>query len=155
VTVRSTMRDDPWLLLAECAGPKQRAQRALELTLERYAVSSGALFGMRDGVLTVLAAENPAVAPERLLEAVEQRISRSFDDTLSTAIGTASKESGPLEGLSVIVLTVFHEGRDKPRGVGALVLPPIRVPITPDLQLFVRAIAAALYDAGDISTARP
>jgi hypothetical protein len=155
VTVRSVLRNDPWLLLAECAGPRERARRALELTLERYGVSSGALFGMRDGVLTVLAAERPSFTPELLLQSVTERIGRSFDDTLATTIASATEESGPLKRLSVIVLTVFHDGQNQPRAVGAVVLPPVAVAITPDLQLFIRGIAAALYDSGDISTARP
>ena len=155
VTVRSTLRDDPWLLLAECRGPEERARRALELTLERYGVSSGALFGMRDGVLTVLAAQRPAVLPEQMLKAVEQRINRSLDETRATTIGTATEEADLLAGLSVIVLTVHQAGQDQPRGVGAVVLAPSENPITPDLQVFVRGIAAALYDSGDVSTARP
>jgi hypothetical protein len=155
VTVRSVLRNDPWLLLAECAGPRERARRALELTLERYGASSGILFGMRDSALTVLASERPSIAPDLLLDAVRERISRSFDETLATTVGSASEEAGPLKGLSVIVLTVFHEGQEQPHGVGAVVLPPVAIAITPDLQLFVRGIAAALYDSGDISTARP
>ena len=155
VTVRTTLKNDPWQLLAECAGPRERAVRALELTLERYAVSSGILFGMRDGVLTVLASERPAVAPDSVLSAVAERIQRSLDETLATSVGSATEKPDPLTGLSVIVLTVFHDRLDKPRSVGAVVLPPFDVPITPELQRFVRGIAAALYDAGDISTARP
>jgi hypothetical protein len=155
VTVRSGPRADPWLLLAACSDSGERARRALELALERFSVSSGALFGMRDGVLAVLAEKQMPLPAHTLLQAVGQRITLAVADTQATAIRSRTDEPDPLAAHSVMALTVYHTGRDTPRSVGAFVLPPTAIPIGPDLQSFVRGIAAALYDSGDVSTMEP
>jgi len=152
VTVYSVVRHDPWIVLAECAGPDERARRALDLALERCGATSGYLFGIRDGELAVLAASADSAAGDALLEPVRRHIAQAFDSDLVTE--SVDHDTDSLEPYSVHVLVVHPERRIESRGVGALVLSPGGATLNPELRDFTRALALALHEFGDVSTLR-
>ncbi len=152
-TVLSNVRSDPWLSLAACAGPEERARCALALALERYCASSGFLLGLREGELTVLAESSDSRLSDGAVESVGQRIALALDTDRDTTMEDSSELPDALRRFSVVVLAC-PAGGSLPRGVGALVLSPESVSTTPALRDFARELATALHDWGDVSTGR-
>ena len=89
---------------------------------------------------------------EITVTAVRERITRSFDGSQQTITVRKSREQDPLSRYTVVLLSIGGVSQSESQTVGALVLSPAGIPITPDLDAFGRYIAEALYQSGDVSS---
>jgi hypothetical protein len=123
----------------------------LELAVKEYGAQRGSLLGVRDGSLRVLARLGAAEPSEALVEAVERRLMQSADDRQTVSFRTA--DANALDAYTAVVLCITRSDGSR-RRVGALLLSPGGISVSPGVEDFVQRLAEALYESGDVSAIR-
>jgi hypothetical protein len=136
--------------LASCTGRQQRAQRALELLLEKSGTSQGHLFLLNEVGLALAASTHDDVIDDAVISVMEKLTRTLWEEHASTvqAMNEPEDAETPKPRVRSLLLTCKRRGQTHVVGIAALRVEP-NAPI--DLPIDIAtAVARALIDAGDV-----